>query len=54
MGNVGGYFRTGQVLKMNGRSTSDLHVTIANAFGIPDQKFGDPEHCTGPISNIVA
>ena len=53
MGNVGGYFRTGQVLKLNGRSTSDLHATIANAFGIPDQKFGDPEHCDGPIAALV-
>ena len=54
MGNVGGYFKTGQVLKMNGRSTSDVHATIANAFGIPEPKFGDPEHCTGPIAALVA
>ena len=34
MGNVGGFFKQGQVLKLPGRSVSDLHLTLAKAFGI--------------------
>ena len=31
---------------------SQLHVTLAHAFGIMEPKFGDPEFCTGPISGL--
>jgi hypothetical protein len=54
MGNVGGFFKQGQVLKFNGRSVSDLHVTVGNAFGIKDQVFGDAPFCTGPIAGLIA
>ena len=54
MGNVGGFLKQGQVLKLPGRSVSDLHLTIAHAFGIRDPKFGDPEFCTGPIAPMIA
>ncbi len=54
MGNVGGFLRQGQVLKLPGRSVSDLHVTLAHAFGIPDATFGDPAFCTGPIAPLIA
>lgn len=54
MGNVGGFFRQGQVLKVPGRSTSDLHLSIAMAFGIQDKVFGDPAFCTGPVPGLIA
>ena len=54
MGNVGGFFRQGQVLRFPGRSVSDIHTTIGNAFGIKDQTFGDPAFCTGAISPLIA
>jgi hypothetical protein len=54
MGNVGGFFRQGQVLNVPGRSVSDLHVSITKAFGIPDDKFGDPAFCTGPVPGLIA
>jgi hypothetical protein len=54
MGNVGGFLRQGQVLKLPGRSVSDLHLTMAHAFGIRDQAFGDPAFCTGPIAPLIA
>jgi Protein of unknown function (DUF1552) len=54
MGNVGGFLRQGQVLKLPGRSVSDLHVTLAHAFGIQEPTFGDPAFCTGPIAPLIA
>jgi hypothetical protein len=54
MGNVDGRLKTGQVLKVPGRSVSDLHLGIAQAFGIMDPKFGDPEFCTGVLPGFLA
>jgi hypothetical protein len=53
-GNVNGFLKQGQVLKMNGRSVSDVHTTIGNAFGIPDKTFGNPAYGEGPIPTIIA
>lgn len=53
-GNVGGFLKQGQVLKMNGRSVSDVHTTIGNAFGIADQTFGNPAYGEGPIPTLIA
>ena len=53
-GNVGGFLKQGQVIKSPGRSVSDLHVTVLNAFGIPDKTFGEAAHCTGPIAGLIA
>jgi hypothetical protein len=54
MGNVGGFLKQGQVLRFPGRSVSDIHLTIAHAFGIMDPVFGDPAFCTGPVSPLIA
>jgi hypothetical protein len=51
-GSAGGYFKTGRLLKHNGASHSNLFVSILNALGVPDQTFGTPEHCTGPLSGL--
>jgi hypothetical protein len=53
-GNVGGFFRNGQIIKNPGRSVSDIHVSITKAFGIPDDKFGDPAYCSGPVPGLIA
>jgi hypothetical protein len=54
MGNAGGFFQQGQVLNMDGRSASDVHATIGNAFGIADAKFGNPAYGDGAIANLIA
>ena len=54
MGNVGGFLKQGQVLKFPGRSVSDIHVTLGNAFGIQERTFGDPAFSTGPIAPLIA
>ncbi len=54
MGNAGGYLKQGQVLGASGRSVGDLHATLGNAFGIPDQTFGNPAYCDGPLAGLVA
>jgi hypothetical protein len=54
MGNAGGYLRQGQVLKVDGRSVSDLHATICKAFGIADSTYGNPAYCDGPIDALIA
>jgi hypothetical protein len=53
-GNAGGFLKQGQVLKFPGRSVSDLHVTLQNAFGIQEQVFGDAQYCTGPVAGMIA
>jgi hypothetical protein len=58
-GGAGGYFKTGRhlVLPPNpksklGISHNNLLVSIANAMGLPDQTFGNPEACTGPLEGL--
>jgi hypothetical protein len=53
MGNAGGYFKTGKVLDCGGKSVNDLHTTLCNAFGLPDQKFGNPAYCAGPLAGLT-
>lgn len=53
-GNVNGFLKQGQVLKMNGHSVSDVHTSIGNAFGIADQTFGNPAYGEGPIPTLIA
>ena len=54
MGNAAGYFKSGQVVNLNGRSTNDVHATLQNAFGISGNTFGNAAYCQGPIANILA
>ena len=53
MGNAGGYFKTGQVLNCDGRSTNDVHASLCNAFGIADRTFGNPAYCAGPLPGLT-
>ena len=54
MGNAAGQFRSGRILNCAGRSVSDLHTSICNAFGISDQTFGNPAYCKGPLPDLTA
>lgn len=52
-GSGGGYLRTGRYLNYGGASHNDLLVSLLNAFGLPDQTFGHPDFCTGPLSGLT-
>jgi len=54
MGSAGGYFRTGRVIDCGGRSVNDVHTSLGNAMGLPDQSFGNPAYCSGPITELNA
>jgi hypothetical protein len=49
----GGGLRTGRWLKYNGVSHNNLLVSILNLFGDARRTFGDPKHCTGPLTNFT-
>jgi hypothetical protein len=36
------------------KGIADLWVTIQNAMGVPDQTFGDPKFCAGPLPELKA
>jgi hypothetical protein len=53
-GKAGGSFRTGRYIKYNETPHNRLLVSLANAFGIETQTFGDPDFCSGgPLSNLA-
>jgi hypothetical protein len=54
-GSAGGALRTGRVLGYEGQAVphNNLLVSILNAMGIPDAKFGKPEWCTGPLAGLT-
>lgn len=54
MGNANGYFRSGRILDCGGRSVNDVHTSLGNAMGLPDQSFGNPAYCDGPLSELNA
>jgi hypothetical protein len=54
MGNANGYFKSGQVVNLGGRSTNDVLITVQNAFGIAGNTYGNPAYCQGPLTNILA
>jgi hypothetical protein len=55
-GSAGGHFRTGRFVDYQARGRSQPHnnllVSLANAMGLADTTFGDPEHCTGPLPDL--
>ena len=53
LGNAAGYFRSGRILDVQGRSTNDLHTSLCNAFGIKEQSFGNPAYCAGPLTELL-
>jgi hypothetical protein len=43
-------FETGRYRHYTDTSHADLLVAVLNAMGVPDQKFGNAEFCSGPLS----
>jgi hypothetical protein len=31
----------------------EAYASIANAFGVPTEKFGDPKYCPGPLAGLI-
>jgi len=53
-GRAGGRLATGRFLKYPGDVPhNNLLVSLLNAMGIPDQTFGKPDWCTGPLPGLV-
>lgn len=49
VGDAGGAFKTGQVVRASGVSHNNLLVSILNGYGVPDAKFGNPTFSTGTL-----
>jgi hypothetical protein len=57
-GSCGGAFRTGRFVDFmaNGASGfphNNLLVSLAQAMGLQDTTFGDPQHCTGALPSLT-
>ena len=54
-GRAGGALRTGRFLSYEGQGLShnNLLVSLLNAMDLPDQTFGKPEWCTGPLTGLL-
>ncbi len=52
-GSAGGYFKTGRHVTYANKPHNDLLVSLLNAFGIEETKFGDERFCNGPLANIT-
>lgn len=53
VGGLGGAFKTGRYLKLNGAPQSNLFVSLANGLGVDIDSFGEPQACTGPLSGLT-
>ena len=53
-GRCGGHFNTGRHLAYGGVPHNNLLVSLMNAMDVPDQTFGRPEFCTGPLTGLTA
>jgi hypothetical protein len=52
-GGAAGQLQTGRWLKVNSQPHNNLLVSVLNLFGLPDQTFGHPDFCTGPLSGLA-
>jgi hypothetical protein len=54
-GSAGGALTTGRVLNYEGQSIphNNLLVSILNAMGVPDTRFGKADWCTGPLTGLL-
>jgi Protein of unknown function (DUF1552) len=54
-GSAGGTLRTGRYLSYDGQSLphNNLLVSLINAMGIPDTRFGKAEWCTGALAGLL-
>ena len=52
-GNAGGRLRSGRLVRLPGKTTNDLWMTIARSFGIELPVFGDADRGTGVIEGLM-
>jgi hypothetical protein len=52
-GGAGGRLETGRWLRVNSQPHNNLLVSVLNLFDVPDQTFGHPDYCTGPLAGLV-
>ena len=54
-GSAGGALRTGRYLNYDGQSLphNNLLLSLVNAMGIPDTRFGKADWCTGALADLV-
>jgi len=52
-GSAGGYFDTGRFLQYGSEPCNKLYTSIAQAMGLPDTSFGDPQYGTGPLDGLA-
>jgi hypothetical protein len=52
-GGASGGLQTGRWLQVNSQPHNNLLVSILNLFGVPDQTFGHPDYCSGPLAGLV-
>ncbi|MEM9188866.1 MAG: DUF1552 domain-containing protein [Myxococcota bacterium] len=52
-GGLGGYFRTGRKIELDSVPHANLYVNLMQGVGMTDTTFGEPDLCTGPISELT-
>lgn len=52
-GGAGGQLDGGRLLEVSRQPHNNMLVSILNMFGVPDQTFGNPDYCTGPLAGLV-
>ena len=53
-GRGGGALETGRFLRYDGNTPHNgLLISLLNAMDVPDQKFGNPEWSSGPLSGLI-
>lgn len=48
-GGARGHLNPGRYLSFAGRPHNDLLVNLCNLMGLPDDRYGDPAFCSGPL-----
>ena len=51
-GGAGGALPTGRFLSYNGQPHNNLLVSLMNYMGAPTKSFGDPNFCTGALTQL--
>jgi len=54
LGSCGGALKTGQHVKVGDQPHQKLLVTLLNAMGVNDDRFGDATYGTGPLAEMLA
>ncbi len=53
-GSAGGALATGRYLRFEGdRPHNELLVSLLQAMGLPDETFGNPDWCSGPLPGLL-